>query len=74
MRGFDAVPFDRALRGNPSYFEMSPLTNRRARFFKLVSRMSVQAATERILQGGGALPICQGRVATEQTYANEGVR
>lgn len=53
MRGFDAVPFDRALRGNLSYFEMPPMTNRRTRFFKLVSRMSVQAATERILQGGG---------------------
>ena len=53
MREFDAVPFDRALRGNPSYFEAPTLTNRRARFFKLISKMSVQAATEQILQGGG---------------------
>ena len=52
MRKFDAVPFDRALRGNPSYFKAPPLTDRRARFFKLISQMSVQAATEQILRGG----------------------
>ena len=52
MREFDAVPFDRALRGNPSYFKAQPLTDRRARFFKLISQMSVQAATEQILRGG----------------------
>ena len=52
MREFDAVPFDQALRGNPSYFKAPPLTDRRARFFKLISQMSVQAATEQILRGG----------------------
>ena len=51
MKGYVEVPFKDALRGNPSYFYAPVLTDKRNRFFNLIKKRTVRAATEELLEG-----------------------